>query len=1002
MKNQHSIQKPNNNSVFTDTRFYLASALFLTLFNFGLYAQTGPGGVGNRDAEDKLVLWLTASEGITMDANNYVSVWSDGSGYGNDAHQDLSKRPQYTEAAINGFPALNFDGVNDQMTIGGHASLEPDYITIFAVCKRDRTGWGDIITRPYSDNNSWNYPYTSYTLNSCCSFWGSSQRKPFSQCVVSGDKIVNWDPPHDEVPDATPYIHAMVYNGQGMGSYLNNASSPGYGDYISAPGVLDYNDNHAVIAIGTHSSYITSPLAFDHFLKGQLAEVVIYNEALSEVDHIIVANAFAAKYNITIGWDKYAEQTGFVYDVIGIGKDDDDQHLVSKGGSLSLEAASFSENVSYVFAGHNNLSTAKTTINVPVGYNNRMERTWYIASTGTLPSTVTLTFQQDYAPGQDAGNYGLLFSANSDMSAAGEVMKATLVNVAEKTVTFNVDAAGLSNGYYTLGSTKNHWNGQINSLWNTAANWENHEMPGSGSNVVIIANPVDDHHAEMSDAELFTVYDIVIEDGATLTIGAGTTLETVGQLTNLGNASSLVLASDATGSGGIIQNSANVVATIQRYLSQSKYHYISTPVTNQAISPEFINTLTNPLPESVDFYKYDEPQSMWINIKDGEGNLNASFETTFADCRGYAVANNDDDKTRNFQGILNTDDQDVAISRAPGKGLEGWNIVGNPFPVPLALNDAADAINNLLTINQSVLDEEYGAVYFWDESEDYNGTSNDYVAVNQASEAAFLSVGQAFMVKAAGDGLNFSFEKVCRKHGDADFYKTKEDDFLRLWFTLTDPLGNINKTLLAFSEFTSLGLDVGYDSKKFKANPHIALYSLLADGSEGEFAIQSLPLGLSELSVPVGIEVLQPGACQIQCAGAAEFGGDTEVFLVDKSLNISTDLQKTDTYEFSTPGSCVNHHRFEVLIRKNGASIQDPDADMNIHIAWEGNQIKLKNPENKKLRVGIYNITGQLVISKSNITKTVSTLDVSGLPRGIYLVSASSGHKVFTKKLLVN
>ncbi len=1001
MKNQHSNQKPNKDSIFPGTKFYLASALLVTLFNIGLCAQTGPGGVGNRDVEDKLVLWLTAGEGITMDANNYVSAWSDGSGYGNDAYQVLNKNPQYSEVAINGFPALNFDGVNDQLTIGGHASLQPDFITIFAVCKRDRTGWGDIITRPYYAYSSWDWPYTSYTLNSCCTFWGSSERKPFSQCAVSGDKIANWDPPHDEVPDATPYIHAMVYDGQGMGSYLNNASSEGYGAYISAPGVLDYNDNLADISIGTNSSYLSSTPTFDHFLKGDLAEVVIYNEALSEVDHIIVVNAFAAKYDISIGWDKYAEQAGFVHDVIGIGKDGD-QHLVSRGGSLSLEAVSFSENVSYIFAGHNNLSTAKTTINVPEGYNNRMERTWYIASTGTKPSTVTLAFQQDYATGQDAGNYGLLFSANSDMSAAGEVMKATLVNVAEKTVTFNVDAAGLSNGYYTLGSTKNHWNGQINSSWNTAGNWENQQVPGSTSNVVIIANPTDDHHAEMGDAGLFTVYDIVIEDGATLTIGAGTTLETVGQLTNQGNVSSLILASDATGSGGIIQNTANVVATVQRYLSQTKYHYISAPVIDQAISPDFINTLTNPLPESVDFYKYDEPQSMWINIKDDDGYLNTAFETTFADCRGYVVAYNDDDKIRNFQGILNTDDHDVAISLSTEKGIEGWNIVGNPFPAPLALNNEADAINNLLAANQSVLDEEYVAAYFWDESEDYNGTSNDYVTVNQASEATFLSVGQAFMVKAAGDGLNFSFEKVCRKHGDADFYKTKEDDFLRLWFTLTDPLGNINKTLLAFSAFTSLGMDVGYDSKKFKANPQIALYSLSADGSEGEFAIQSLPLDFSGISIPLGFEVLHPGTCLLHCFGAGEFGEDTEVLLVDNSLNTSADLQKTETYEFSTEGSCVNHNRFEVVIRKKEADIQKPVAEKNIHISLEGNNIKIINPENKKLRVGIFNISGQMVISQSNISKTAFVLDITGLPRGIYLVSAFSKNTVLSKKLLIN
>ena len=67
-------------------------------------------------AVDALSLWLRPEMGVTRDANNLVSAWSDLSGHGNDALQPTpSSRPQWVDGVINGQPVLRFDGNTDSL-----------------------------------------------------------------------------------------------------------------------------------------------------------------------------------------------------------------------------------------------------------------------------------------------------------------------------------------------------------------------------------------------------------------------------------------------------------------------------------------------------------------------------------------------------------------------------------------------------------------------------------------------------------------------------------------------------------------------------------------------------------------------------------------------------------------------------------------------------------------------------------------------------------------------
>jgi hypothetical protein len=80
-------------------------------------SATIPAGVSG------LRLHLKADTGVTLDGSSKVSTWADQSGLGNDATQSTAaSRPGVTASAINGLPAIQFDGSNDFLTFGNFMS----------------------------------------------------------------------------------------------------------------------------------------------------------------------------------------------------------------------------------------------------------------------------------------------------------------------------------------------------------------------------------------------------------------------------------------------------------------------------------------------------------------------------------------------------------------------------------------------------------------------------------------------------------------------------------------------------------------------------------------------------------------------------------------------------------------------------------------------------------------------------------------------------------------
>jgi len=85
-----------------------------------------------------MTLWLRSDVGMIKDATDNINTWIDQSGNSNDSVQNnASYQPHWVGNSLNGKPVLRFDGIDDQLASAN--SLGSNNFTVFAVAKTSNT-----------------------------------------------------------------------------------------------------------------------------------------------------------------------------------------------------------------------------------------------------------------------------------------------------------------------------------------------------------------------------------------------------------------------------------------------------------------------------------------------------------------------------------------------------------------------------------------------------------------------------------------------------------------------------------------------------------------------------------------------------------------------------------------------------------------------------------------------------------------------------------------------
>ena len=223
-----------------------------------------------------LQLWLKADAGITTNATGAVTTWADQSGLGNHATQaNPALAPTAALNSLNGKPTLRFGGGSSYLDVANSASISSltQDVTILTLVKFDEVsgGYRCAVAKTLGKLPA---PFDWYTVGS------GGGRTIFY--VGNGSQYINF---LSAAPPPVGFYNVMgVSWGNGIATQYLNDFNNGHAHYTITPG-----DGGGPLRLGSRDDLSTQ-------LKGSLAEVLIYQPALSDSNRMAVIEYLRAKY----------------------------------------------------------------------------------------------------------------------------------------------------------------------------------------------------------------------------------------------------------------------------------------------------------------------------------------------------------------------------------------------------------------------------------------------------------------------------------------------------------------------------------------------------------------------------------------------------------------------------------------------------------------------------------------------------------------------------------
>lgn len=433
---------------FICTPLLCIACIFVSHISF---AQSGPGGISiDTSSVYNCRLWFDAADLSNLSDGSEVMLWQDKSisevvdnAIWNTSYQNAFPAPIFRDApssSINGHPVVSFES-GGMLLIGENSqnpstdlATNPDQYTTYkrTIFVAFRTG-SDVMERQYiwEQGGGWRginiYIYQGEiymgvydsrndqdTGDGSVPKFGFSYKtaaiQPNTTYVVS----LVYNAPEDNTLDYEGTSLKGTLNGQDFGD-LQHAGNmePGFG------GLGRQDDPIGVGGINSETANETGYLSEDcsgalpcsgnsnntgqATFKGRIAEMIYYAYNLNDAQRIIVENYLGAKYTANvIEHDLYPYQFNFGYNLIGVGKENEDHlHSVSQGDNMFEmrvdPTVAFTANTpQYLLAGANKApKTWTSTLSPDPEKINRLERTWRWSRSGQEPENKNVEFRFD-------------------------------------------------------------------------------------------------------------------------------------------------------------------------------------------------------------------------------------------------------------------------------------------------------------------------------------------------------------------------------------------------------------------------------------------------------------------------------------------------------------------------------------------------------------------------------------------------------------------------------
>jgi hypothetical protein len=344
------------------------------------------------------------------------------------------------------------------------------------------------------------------------------------------------------------------------------------------------------------------------------------------------------------------------------------------------------------------------------------------------------------------------------------------------------------------------------------------------------------------------------------------------------------------------------------------------------------------------------------------------------------------------------------LTTSPYTGND-WNLLGNPYPSALGINEWLDA-------NETMLNTV--AIYLWDDDgsggADYD-EYDDYATVNQfgfvggengngkyPTAPVGIATAQGFFIEASASG-NVTFSNDMRITGENDkFYKTQPDDNPRLWINLNNQEGLQRQTLIGFASDATFQKDEKYDAPVLNANGILSIGSML---ESTPMAIQAQPLleEGDERMIPLHMFSKNGGKAILSFIRNEAMDGIevylkipsqlAEIFIDDSEIDLDLNKGINDGY---------------ALIFRKGNVLSN--SSINKNFGWkpiytnDELMVEIIGSMEPDTRIEALDLKG-VVHETMNVTDRVTRINTQNWAAGMYLVHLKSGSRDEVKRVVI-
>lgn len=462
-----------------------------------------------------------------------------------------------------------------------------------------------------------------------------------------------------------------------------------------------------------------------------------------------------------------------------------------------------------------------------------------------------------------------------------------------------------------------------------------------------------------------------------LTINAGSViiapnrqLTVNGNFVNNNGHSSLIIKSNATGTGSLMHNSNNVDAIFERYitgnsnLSSWDFHQVAVPLNAPVTSAQFMGSY---------IYDFNTASQAWVG-------LGASTTTPLPNDKGYLIYYPNTQITYQFVGQLNNG---PFTACTPTTATNHFSLVPNPYPSAIDW----DATTGWTKTNIS------NAIWIWNPTLMQYAAYGSEATVNGGSR--YIPAGQSFFVKSSAPSCALTMNNSIRLHNNRPFLKESPlpNNFLRI---VAQANTNSDEAIVRMKNGASSEQDAFDVDKMFGADSAPQIYTTTSD--QKQLSINALPAQNATQIVPLGFELKANGTASLNFEGMNAFGTTTNIYLEDLLLQKMIHLSETNVYTFEhTVGNPPI--RFQLHINQALGAAEWP---ANIEI-WNVGTIvylNLASPNGQNIQVEIFDILGRK-LQLHKVSMQIPTKIDLGKLSGTVIVKVIAGNQVYSKKLII-